>query len=74
MGGEAKEKIPCEYKNEDMDIGYNALYIQDVLKQMDGDEVIFELASPVSAGLVYSTQKKEGEDYLCLIMPLRLVE
>jgi len=74
MGGEAKEKIPCEYKNEDMDIGYNALYIQDILKQIEGDEVIFELSSPVSAGIVYSTQKKEDEDYLYLIMPLRLVE
>lgn len=74
MGGEAKEKIPCDYKNEDMDIGYNALYIQDVLKQLDGDEVLFELSSPVSAGVVYSPQKKEDEDYLCLIMPLRLVE
>ncbi|MDH4223328.1 MAG: DNA polymerase III subunit beta [candidate division Zixibacteria bacterium] len=74
MGGEAKEKIVCDYKNEDMDIGYNALYVQDILKQIDGNEVIFELSSPVSAGLVSSAQKKEGEDYLCLIMPLRLVE
>ncbi len=74
IGGEAKEKIPCEYKNDEMDIGYNALYIQDVLKQTDGDEVVFEFSSPVSAGVVYSTQKKEDEEYLCLIMPLRLVE
>jgi len=74
MGGEAKEKIPCDYKNEDLDLGYNALYILDALKQIDGDEVMFELSTPVSAGMVYSTQKKEDEEYLCLIMPLRLVE
>jgi len=74
MGGEAKEKIPCDYKNDDLDLGYNALYIQDALKQIDGDEVVFELSTPVSAGMVYSTQKKEDEEYLCLIMPLRLVE
>ena len=74
FGGEAKEKIPCDYKNEELDLGYNALYIQDALKQIDGDEVVFELSTPVSAGMVYSTQKKEDEEYLCLIMPLRLVE
>jgi DNA polymerase-3 subunit beta len=74
LGGEAKESLPCDYAGEPMDVGYNASYILDVLKQMEGDEVIFELGTAVSAGKVYSTEKKEGEDYLCLLMPLRLAE
>ena len=79
MGGEAKESMKCDYKAEHMDIGYNANYVLDILRQMDGEEVAFDLASPVSAGVIHSTQKtkeaeKVSEDYLCLIMPLRLVE
>ena len=74
LGGEAKESLPCDYVGEPMDIGYNASYVLDVLKQLEGDEVVFELGSSVSAGKVYSTEKKEGEDYLCLLMPLRLAE
>lgn len=79
VGGEAKETMKCDYRAEHMDIGYNANYILDVLKQMDGEEVTFDLATSVSAGVVHSTQKTEeaekaGEDYLCLLMPLRLVE
>jgi DNA polymerase-3 subunit beta len=79
MGGEAKESIKCEYKNEHMDIGYNANYVLDILRQMDGDEVAFDLASPVAAGVVHATQKTKeaerlSEEYLCLLMPLRLVE
>ncbi len=79
VGGEAKETMKCDYKAEHMDIGYNANYVLDILKQMDGDEVTFDLASPVAAGVVHSAEKtkdaeKAGEDYLCLLMPLRLVE
>jgi len=74
LGGEAKESVPCSYAGEPMVIGYNASYVLDVLKQMDGDDVVFELSTEVSAGKIYSTEKKEGEDYLCLLMPLRLAE
>jgi DNA polymerase-3 subunit beta len=74
LGGEAKESLPCDYVGEPMDVGYNASYVLDILKQLDGDEVVFELGSPVSAGKVHSSDKNEGEDYLCLLMPLRLAE
>jgi len=74
LGGEAKETISCDYAAEPLDMGYNANYVLDVLKQVDGDQVIFELGTPVSAGMVYSSEKKEEEDCLYLLMPLRLAE
>jgi DNA polymerase-3 subunit beta len=74
LGGEAKESLPCDYAGEPMDVGYNASYILDVLKQMEGDEGVYELGSPISAAKIYSTEKKEAEDYVCLLMPLRLAE
>ncbi len=74
LGGEAKESLPCDYVGEPMDIGYNASYVLDILKQLDGDGVVFELGTSISPGKIYSSPKKEGEDYLCLLMPLRLAE
>ncbi len=71
-GGEAQEKIPCEYKGTPMDIGYNATYVLDVLKHVDTAEVIFELGSPTTAGLVKPSEQEENEDLLMLIMPVRL--
>jgi DNA polymerase-3 subunit beta len=72
LGGEAKEVLPCEYAGERLELGYNAHYVSDVLKQMDAEEVVFDLSTPVSAGVIYAADRKE--DYLCLIMPLRLAE
>jgi DNA polymerase-3 subunit beta len=74
LGGEANETVSCDYASEPVDIGYNASYVLDILKQIDGDEVIFELGSSVSAGMIYSSEKKEAEEYLYLLMPLRLAE
>ncbi len=74
LGGEAKETITCDFASEPLDVGYNATYVLDILKQIDGDEVIFELGTPVSAGMIYSSEKKEDEDTLYLLMPLRLAE
>jgi len=72
LGGEAKEELPCEYKNDKMELGYNASYIEDILKQISSEEVVFELSSPVSAGVIYAGDRTD--DYLCLIMPLRLAD
>lgn len=73
VGGEAKETLSCEYKGDSIEIGYNAGYVGDILGKMESEEVIFELSSPVSAGVIYSTNASK-DDYLCLLMPLRLTE
>ena len=73
VGGEAKENLPCEYKGEAIEIGYNAGYVNDILGKIEGDEVVFELSNPVSAGLIY-TATESKDDFLCLLMPLRLTE
>jgi len=74
FGGEAKENLKIGYKHEAMDIGYNANYITEILKQCDGEDVVFELNTPTSAAIVKSTKKEENEDYFFLVMPLRLLE
>jgi DNA polymerase-3 subunit beta len=74
FGGEAKESLKINYSADQMDIGYNANYVVDILKQTDGNEVAFELNTPTSAAIVKSTQKEENESYFFLVMPLRLLD
>jgi len=77
LGGEARmtlEKSKTEYQGDHLQIGYNANYIMEIMRHIDSSEVIFELSTPVRAGLVKPSQQPEGEEYLCLIMPLRLTD
>ena len=74
FGGEAKESLEVSYSDEKMDIGYNANYILDVVKQIDDDEVRFELDNPTTAVLIKPQKQSEQESCMFLVMPLRLVD
>ncbi len=69
--GEASEKIEIDYSGEPLRIGFNARYVIDALKATQSAEVRFELIENLRPGLI---KPEEGEDYLCLVMPMRLDE
>ena len=71
IGGEAREVVPVLYDQEEMEIGYNALYLMEILRKMDSQEVFFDLNDSVTATLLRPAEQEEGEDYFCLLMPLR---
>lgn len=72
MSSEAKETISCEYSDDEMEIGFNAKYLADILSNVDGDEAKFEFSSPNRAGIVKPAEEKEGEQMLMLVMPVML--
>ena len=74
IGSEAMEMLQAKYEAEELEIAYDASYLMDILRNMDSEEVLFELDTPVSAGIIRPTQQEEGQSYLCLIMPLRIME
>ena len=72
FGGEAKEHIACTYGAEDLEIGFNATYLVDILTHLDTDEIVFSFSSPIKAAIITPATKKENEDVLMLVMPMRL--
>ena len=70
--GEAREEIEAAYADEPMDIGYNAAYIQDILRTIEGDEIAFKLDRPDNAGMVTPVDEKGDIRQLCIVMPLRI--
>lgn len=70
--GGAKEEVDAAFTGEPMEIGYNAAYIQDILKSMDGDEIVFNLDRPDNAGMIVPSEQKKEYDHICIIMPLRI--
>jgi DNA polymerase-3 subunit beta len=72
--GEAKEEVEAQYGGDEMDMGYNAQYLSEIVRNVDSDEVLLSLSTPLNAGLVEPLEQGKDENYLCLIMPLRLVD
>jgi DNA polymerase-3 subunit beta len=69
---EAKERVLCEYDGPEMEIGFNSVYLTEVLSNVDAEDVQFEFSSPNRAGVVTPAAQAEGEDMLMLIMPVML--
>ncbi len=76
--GEAHDELEVSYEAEDLQIGFNANYLLEVLRYIGTDEVKMSFKAPERAATLepVRTDGEEGADvdYLCLVMPLRLVD
>jgi DNA polymerase-3 subunit beta len=72
--GEAKEEVEIQYSGPEIDLAYNANYLAEILRNIESEQVLLSLGTPLNAGLVEPLEQGEDENYLCIIMPLRLVE
>jgi DNA polymerase-3 subunit beta len=72
FGGEATERIPCSYSDEALEIGFNSVYMIDILTHLDGDEVQMRFSSPTRAGIVAPAGTGAQENVIMLVMPVRL--
>ncbi len=72
FSNEANERLACQYDGEDIEIGFNAKFLLEMLTVLDTEEVRLELSSPTRAGVIFPTQAKENQDILMLVMPVML--
>jgi DNA polymerase-3 subunit beta len=72
--GEATEEVPCSYAEAEMEIGYNARYLLDILKTIESEDVQFLLDRNDNAGMVIPEGGEGQIRHECLLMPLRLTD
>ncbi len=72
--GDAQDEIAVTYDGDALEIGFNANYLLEVLKYMPTDEVRFTFSAPERAATIEPVGWDDSASYLCLVMPLRLVD
>lgn len=72
FSNEAHERLSCQYEGEDMEIGFNAKFLIEMLSNLEGDEVTLEMSTPNRAGLLVPQTNNENENVLMLVMPVML--
>lgn len=71
FANEAVEPILCNYDGFDMEIGFNAKFIIEMLQNIDSQNVLFELSESKKAGLILPTEITDpNEKILTLVMPI----
>jgi DNA polymerase-3 subunit beta len=72
--GEGDDELGVQYTGDPLEIGFNANYLLEILRHMPTDDVKLTFRGPDRAATIEPQQWKDQARYLCLIMPLRLVD
>lgn len=72
--GEAQDELPIRYTGDPLEIGFNATYLLEILRYMPTDEVKLTFKAPERAATLEPEGWSDPAQYLCLVMPLRLVD
>ena len=67
--GSAQETIGCEIEGEDVEIAFNYSFVLAGLSAVSTKKVYLEVRSPMDPGIL---RAEESEDYLYLVMPVRI--
>jgi DNA polymerase III subunit beta len=66
--GEARESLPVSFAGEPLEIGFNAEFLRDGVESVSGEQLRLKLISPLRPAVLQG----EDDDFLYLIMPIRL--
>ena len=72
FSNEANERLACEYEGEDLEIGFNAKFLVEMLTNLDCEQIDINMSQPNKAGLISPHKKDANEDVLMLVMPVML--
>jgi DNA polymerase-3 subunit beta len=73
FASEAKERLTCSYEGDDIEIGFNSRFLQEMLSTLASNNVVIEMSAPNRAGiLIPEKEDDDPENILMLIMPVML--
>lgn len=73
FSNEAKERLSCNYIGDDIEIGFNSRFFQEMLGNLNNNEIRLEMSAPNRAGIIFPVDNEnKEEDLLMLLMPVML--
>jgi DNA polymerase-3 subunit beta len=72
--GEATDELPIRFTGDPLDIGFNANYLLEILRYIPTEEVKLTFKAPERAATLEPEGWSDQASYLCLVMPLRLLD
>jgi len=73
-GRAGEEAVACQYEGHPMNIGFKGTLLMELLNNLEGDEIVVQLADPSRAGIIVPAEQQDNEHVLMLLMPMMLNE
>ena len=75
FSNKAEERLDCDYKGDDMEIGFNSRFILEMLNNIACEEINLSMSLPNKAGIISPIGNiDKAEDITMLVMPVMLNE
>lgn len=72
FSNEANERLSCEHEGEDIEIGFNAKFLIEMLSNIGTEQIKLNMNASNKAGVILPAEKDKNEDMLMLVMPVML--
>jgi len=72
FGQSSEEIVNCDSNCNDFKIGFKGTFLLELLRIMDAEDIILNLASPEQAVVITPPEQPENERQLLLLMPMML--
>lgn len=72
FSNEANERLSCMHDGEDIEIGFNARLLIELLNNLQSAEISIKLSEPNRAALIIPKEMGDNEDILTLAMPVMI--
>ncbi|MDE6095780.1 MAG: DNA polymerase III subunit beta [Muribaculaceae bacterium] len=73
-GTSAEERVICEYKGNDMVIGFNSQFTVEILSNLGGDTVVVKLSDPARPGIFCPLEQEANQNIVTIQMPMQVLE
>lgn len=70
--GSVRDEIEVAREGDDIQIAFNAKYMNDVLNIVETEGVVLELTEPLRPGILRPIGDN-AQDYLCVLMPMQVI-
>jgi DNA polymerase-3 subunit beta len=70
--GEAREIVSTDFAGDEIDIGFNASYLQDFLNAAGTERIVFEFKDANSQAQLRPVTDNDEVQFLCVVMPMRI--
>ncbi len=67
--GDAREELAGNYDGDKLRVAFNAAYVVESLRALEGEEVVLSVTDPLSPCLIRSSDDPQT---LCVVMPMRV--
>ncbi|MCH5237328.1 MAG: DNA polymerase III subunit beta [Muribaculaceae bacterium] len=73
-GTSAEEKVLCDYRGNDMTIGFNSVFTVEILNNMGGESAVIKLSDPARPGVFLPLEQEPGTELVTIQMPMQVID